>query len=483
MVSSTSRTTKLRLRLALASAAVACLAVVPASALGATRYASPTGTGATPCVESEPCSIETALNRDEGLENGDTVLLAPGTYTPSGELAPLRLNITIEGEPGEPMPLIEAAGTRGLFLQNVGTVRDLRIHSTLFTTYGLVLNREGSVVERVESTGEAGVACAFGEVTVKSALCVTSATGGVGVLSSLSGVGVREEPQLYNVTAIGAVGIEAIANESAQVRIEAFNTIARGSEYDIFANSEEPPNSEAEITISHSNFANAGVAGNGETSAPTANGNQSAAPLFVDEVGSDFRETPGSPTVNAGATTYPVGPFDLAGAPRTITCEGTAYVDIGAYELGECPPPKEPEKPATGGGDTGGGTTTPILGEGRMPEPVAPKLTKLALTPSSFAVIGEKKGTTISFSLSESATVKLEVLGKKAVKGKKPKTVTLGTLPVVHGKSGANKVKFAGKLKGKPLAAGKYTLRAVATSGGRHSAPQIKPFQVLAPAT
>jgi hypothetical protein len=479
MVSSTSRITKFRLRLALASAVVACLAVVPASALGATRYASPTGTGATPCTEAEPCSIETALDRDEGLENGDTVLLAPGTYTPSGELAPLRLNLTIEGEPGEPLPLIEAAGTRGLFLQDVATVRDLRIHSTSATSSGLVMSREGSVAERVESTGEAVVACDFGEMTVKSALCVTEASNGVGVLSDLSGVGVRMEPQLYNVTAIGgAIGIEAIANESAQVRIEAFNTIARGAEYDIFARSVAPPTSEAEITIKHSNFAHAGTEGNGEVSSPTVDGNQSAAPVFVDEVGGDFREAATSPTVDAGSATYPVGAFDLAGAARTITCEGTAYVDIGAYELGECPPPKEPEKPQTGGGGTG--SPTPIIGGGRPPGPPAPKLTNLALTPSSFAVSGKKKGTTISFSLSESATVKLEVFGKKNGKGK---PVRFGTLPAVHGHVHSNRVRFAGKLKGKSLAPGKYTLRVTATTSVLKSATQSKPFQVVAPAT
>lgn len=422
-----------------------------------------------PCLESEPCSIEDALSNAEGLANGDTVVLAAGTYTPAGELSVFRLGVTIEGEPGEPAPLIEAAGDRGLFLQNIGTVRDLRIHSTFVTSYGLLMTREGSVVERVESTGEAASACGFGEVTVKDTLCATSVAGGVGVLSSLAaGSLVRQEPQLYNVTAVGSIGIEAIANEFAQVRIEAFNTIARGSEYDIFANSEAPPTSEAEVTISHSNFTRAGTAGNGETSLPSANGNQSASPDFVDEAAGDFREAPGSPTINAGATTYPVGALDLAGAARTITCEGTAYVDIGAYELGQCPPPPPPV----------GNSSVEVI----KPPAIVPALSNLTLKPKRFAVSGRKKGTTIAFVLSEWATVKLEVLGRKIAKGKKPKTVTLGTLPVVHGTTGLNQVKFNGKVKGKTLAPGRYTLRATASAEGQTSAPLTGAFQVSAPA-
>jgi hypothetical protein len=111
-----------------------------------------------------------------------------------------------------------------------------------------------------------------------------------------------------------------------------------------------------------------------------------------------------------------------------------------------------------------------------------PALSKLALKPAKFTVTGKApKGTKISFTLSAAATVKLEVLGKKTVKGKKPKTVTLGSLASLPGKSGANSVKFNGKVKGKLLEPGKYTLRAIATGSGGSSKPATATFTVLAP--
>jgi hypothetical protein len=115
-----------------------------------------------------------------------------------------------------------------------------------------------------------------------------------------------------------------------------------------------------------------------------------------------------------------------------------------------------------------------------------PSLTKLALKPSKFVTTGKPakghaKGTTISFTLSTAASVKLEVLGKKTVKGKKPRTVTLGSLASTPGRSGANSVKFNGKVKGKPLEPGKYTLRATATGAGGSSVPVKTGFEVLIP--
>ena len=75
--------------------------------------------------------------------------------------------------------------------------------------------------------------------------------------------------------------------------------------------------------------------------------------------------------------------------------------------------------------------------------------------------------------------MKLEVLGKKTVKGKK-KTVILGALPEFAGKAGANSVRFSGKVKGKPLALGSYALRATASGTAGDSKPATATFTVLA---
>jgi hypothetical protein len=249
------------LRLGLAAAVALCLAAPISASAATTRYASPTG-GTAPCLQTSPCSLENALSNAEGLANGDTVLLAPGTYHPIAQLNVFRVNVTISGEPGKAPPLIEAGGERGLLDQNVATIRDLRIYSSSTTTYGLVLTRTGTVVERVESTGEAAQACAFNDLTVRDTLCATTALGGAALTSTLSaGVPIIQELNLFNVTAIGAFGIDVVTNESATIKVDAVNTIFHGSESDVGAESQAPPTSNVEIELSHSNFATIAAAG------------------------------------------------------------------------------------------------------------------------------------------------------------------------------------------------------------------------------
>lgn len=473
-----------RLRFALV-ATVALCCVAPTAASAATRYASPTGAGASPCLATAPCSIETALDNSgsEGLANGDTVLLAPGTYHPSGQLNVFRLNVTISGEPGRAPPLIEAGGERGLLDQNVATIRDLRIHSPSTTTYGLVLTRTGTVVERVESTGAAAQACAFNDLTARDTLCATTAAGGAAVSSTFSaGVPITQKLKLFNVTAIGALGIDVVTNESATIEVDAVNSIFQGGEFDVAAESQAPTTANVEIELSRSNFATVGASGGVVVTLPTENGNQEAAPVFADEAGGDYREAAGSPTRLAGdLAAVLTGETDLAGNPRTTNCAGTVGVDIGAYQY-ECPAPestptlpgdeKKPDNPI-------GTQVTPLAPPAMAPS--LPSLSKLALKPAKFTDTGKApKGTTISFALAAAASVKLEVLGKKTVEGKR-KTVTLGTLGPISGKVGANSVKFSGKVKGKPLAPGSYALRATASATGGSSAPATKTFTVLAP--
>jgi hypothetical protein len=474
MLSSTRRLVpSRRFWLALATVAALCLAAPLAASAAGTRYASPTGTGASPCVQTEPCSIETAISLAEGLVAGDTVLLAPGTYHPAASLQVLPA-ITIAGEPGEPTPLIEATGSFGLYLQEGSVAHDIRIHSPSGITNGLIAEH-GSVVERIESTGEANTACVFGDATARDLLCesVPALGGGTGVFAFISApVMLTQVTDLFNVTAIGGnEGIVAAANEEATVEVNATNTIASGGVLDVAARS-FATTAPVEVTLSRSNFEEIELEGaEASITEPTENGNQEAAPVFVDEAAGDYREAEGSPTRLAGdlGVVLP-GELDLAGNSRTTNCAGTVGVDIGAYQY-ECPPPVVP--PAVEMKPEDLHPCTCAL-------PPRPILTKLALKPTKFTATGKPpKGTTISFTLSTAAAVKLEVLGKKTVKGKK-KTVTLGTLASIAGKAGANSVKFNGKVKGKPLGPGKYTLRATATAAGSSSAPATTTFTVLA---
>ena len=88
------------------------------------------------------------------------------------------------------------------------------------------------------------------------------------------------------------------------------NSIAAGDGADLFASNgvEGPGNN---IVVANSNFDKPKEEGGKLTD---AGGNQSAAPLFVDAAAGDYREAPGSPTIDAGAADPLIGPLDLAGA-------------------------------------------------------------------------------------------------------------------------------------------------------------------------
>jgi hypothetical protein len=107
-----------------------------------------------------------------------------------------------------------------------------------------------------------------------------------------------------------------------------------------------------------------------------------------------------------------------------------------------------------------------------------PVVSKVKLTRKRFAVSGRKRGTTLSFSLSEAATVRIAIQrphsgrrkgGKCATPTKKlrkarkcTRYVTLGTLTRA-GRPETNRFAFAGRLKGRALARGSYRFSITAT--------------------
>jgi hypothetical protein len=487
MFSSARRLASLRHpRLALATVVVGCLAAPPVDVEAATRYAGPTGTGTAPCLEpTAPCDLETAVAFGNTTA-GDTILLAPGTYHPIGSVEVFR-PVTISGEAGKPAPLIEAGGSTGLFMWEPSTVRDIRIESPPGTNAGLVSLAAGSEIERVESSGEANRACAFGGGTIRDTLCSATPVlgGGEGVEMFVSGPTPETyETTLFNVTAVGgSTGFGVGANEHSTVILKATNTIVFGRSADIVADS-LATTAPVVVDLSHSNFEDIETEGTAvSVTSSVLAGNQSAEPLFVDAAAGNYREVEGSPTRLAGDLgVLPPGELDLDGNPRTTNCAGTIGVDIGAYQF-ECPAAPDQHEQSGGGTTSTTGTASP------PPAKTAPQLSRFSIRPTKFVVAGAgkvPKGTArsavVSFTLSAPASVKLDVLSKKAVKGKKPKLVKVGQLSKA-GVTGANTVKLSSKLNGKALEPGKYTLRVTASAAGLSSAPLTKTFAVLAAAS
>jgi hypothetical protein len=111
------------------------------------------------------------------------------------------------------------------------------------------------------------------------------------------------------------------------------------------------------------------------------------------------------------------------------------------------------------------------------PPPAKPVLSKLALTPSRFRVSGRRHGTTIRYRLSRSARVTLRI--DRVTKSRRRTVVRRAGVLTNAGRKGANKLRFAGKLRGKRLRPGTYRLRAT-PAGGR---ARTVWFTVIRPAT
>src|SRR3984957_1616422 len=196
----------------------------------------------------------------------------------------------------------------------------------------------------------------------------------------------------------------------------------------------------------------------------------------------NYAPLPGSSAIDsvpASAISLPFGiapsTTDLAGNPRVVDGNGdcAAVQDKGALELQghgiACPSVP----------------TVAIVPKGLPPIPPA-GITGLKISPSSFfaapsgATISKasnkaKKayGAAIGYSDSQAATTTL-VIGTAAVCKKPPKATgksarcipikkTLGTFTHVS-KAGVNKLHFSGRIKGKKLAKGNYTLEAIQTT-------------------
>ena len=167
--------------------------------------------------------------------------------------------------------------------------------------------------------------------------------------------------------------------------------------------------------------------------------------------------------------------FAAAGTP-TVTVTATDGVGNAATQSGQV-------TVAAASGDGGGG--------GGPPDTVAPVLSALSLTRSTFAVAHAptallaatrrpkpRRGTTIRLALSENAGVRIDVLrvatgrraGKRCVKpthaNRRARHCTrllrMGTLARA-GKQGANRFAFSGRLGTRALAPGHYRLRIAAT--------------------
>jgi hypothetical protein len=345
----------------MASVLAAFAVLAPAAFAGpGTYYASPAGSGMA-CESAAPCLLTEAVKQ---AVNEDAVILEPGTYTLTTEVAVTK-TIEIGGQPGAAAPVIVTNGHAVRVQGAPARIHDLRIEGTgpfqLFSGAG----------ERifVSFTGAVNQACGMTDgASLVDSVCWTHDGGPTATASAigLSAAGNSTTMTLRNDTAIDSnASGEAIQTRTTSVGpklvVEATNVIARANQFDIemdLGGSDFPV---TEVKLTNSNYATVAgeVAPFATITAPGTNGNQTAASTFVAAAEGDFREVAGSPTIDAGLTEAANGPLAVGGEERTLAAclGGPAVTDVGAYEFVPTAPCGSPA--TTTSGPTPATTSTP----------------------------------------------------------------------------------------------------------------------------
>ena len=167
-------------------------------------------------------------------------------------------------------------------------------------------------------------------VTIGDSVCAATGSGGVGIYSY--SVNSQITVDLRNVTAIGGQGpgsngIQALAGDSNDRNVvQARNVIARGGSADVAADTGGLPNTTVTVNLTNSNYGTELEKQGGTVTDPGTGTNQTATPLLAAD---GFHQLAGSPTIDAGDSTPPLGSADIDGE----AAPWHSSVDIGADEF------------------------------------------------------------------------------------------------------------------------------------------------------
>lgn len=471
---------------ALVFALLGLILVAPVAAPAATRHAAPGATGAAPCTVADPCPIETAV--DAALD-GDEISLRGGTYAPTSALE-FDTAATMHGPaPGAGSAVLDFSslgpGFSAVNLNRPGvTLRDLTLERAGGQT--LVYADSGSGGERIERVrvllrGDSEAAA----MTVRSGALVRDTVvwqeGDYAALMVEAASGGTAPIDLVNVTAVGWEGLRVNSfgmTAGTELPVRAANCIFRDREEDgghRGVQISNPDGKPVSLEIDHSNVSSFGA--NYISDYVEGAGMQTEPPHFAAGGAADFRQLPGSPTVDAGTGAPPagLGSADVDGEPRLAG----AAVDIGADEL----------QPASEG--TSGPAGSQPAHPTEPPSGTAPPRARLAivragLMPRSFAVPRRRHGpvSRLRIRLSAAATVTFAIErlfpprrrhNRDCVRSHPPEHPCtlfrrIATLPARALPAGGTTLPFYGRAHGRALRPGRYRLRLVAHgSGGQRS--------------
>jgi hypothetical protein len=330
------------MRRVLLPAAIALFLLLPASALGATRYASPAGVGSGSCLAATPCSLAYAIT---AASAGDEVVVTLGTY-PVAATIKATVPLSIRGAGASRPRIVGAKEVTPLESGELLLISNLAIESTESLEGSLFAYADGDVFDHLEliatgANGSGALALRSGvNWTLTNSLLVAKGDFSLGLFEQ----GVAEGTAIMRNDTVVAEGKEsfgiAITGVAPAVtkKIVATNVIAIG---EVAAEAKDNKGASTSIAFDHSDLQGQ-VLG-----AVTSIAAQTAAPKFVDAAGGNFREALGSPTIDAGINDPANGATDLDGNARSLpgrlTCgpPAPAVTDIGAFETtdpGPAPP-------------------------------------------------------------------------------------------------------------------------------------------------
>ena len=308
------------------------------AASAAQRHADPNG-GGTDCSAISPCGLTTAIN---AAAIGDEVIVRPGNYSATDALSP-PTQVTIHGVAGQPRPrIVFNSQAHWLYIHHGSTLRHMEIRQE---SWGLALSAWASVVDQVVLTG-AGPGFSTARIdnsTIRNSVVTSSGANGRAIQTSGWGYTSDVTSSYRNVTAIatgvGGVAIEADAGSTGKATANLVNVIARAPAFGLHARTDSS-GAKATINFAYSNRNGELRTGTNADIVPGA-GNLAANPNFVNPATGDYRQAPGSPTIDAGLDVPGNGEFDLDGDSRVV---GTT-TDIGADEFAP-KPAEQPSAPA-----------------------------------------------------------------------------------------------------------------------------------------
>ena len=338
-------TPRLALLTALA-AAVTAAATAPSASAASQRYASPTG-GGYDCTAVSPCSIRDAVG---GANTGDEVIVNPGDYplTETLTASPLK-SITIHGVPGAPRPrlLFSGPAQKGLDMDstaaaNGSTLRYVEVVQT--AAERAIYAGRGATVDQVIARTSAGNGTPTATIrngAVRNSILIASGANGTALAAGAAN-GEVVSTGARNVTAIatgtGGIPIRVTGQTGASATLHLVNVIAYAGPGAISLRAQtDGSGALATITASYTNSQSVDLVGGNTAKLLPGPGNQAEEPAFVNPAAGDYRQAPGSYTIDAGID-YPG--LDIDGDPRKI---GTT--DIGADEFVPAPPPAGPAGP------------------------------------------------------------------------------------------------------------------------------------------